>query len=103
MSNYYYYTTNDDGTDYIGIVDDDKANYAGTAKVFYSKLEDLDTTTDTNSPTINERYHWFIVWGALYLMGVPGLSEQAYAMYRQGVQASKSAGRKIGTLTTWTY
>lgn len=103
MSSYFYYLTNDNGTKKIGMVDDSDANYTGDATVFYSKLEEVDTTTDANEPTIDERWHWAIVYGAMWLMGIPGISEHGYTMYKQYLADAKSSGRKVGTLATWNY
>lgn len=99
---YFYYLTNDNGTKKIGVVDEDMGNFTGTAKLFYTKLEEVDTSLDSNEPTIEERWHWAIVYGALWLMGVPGISEFSMSMYKQYERDAKS-GKKVGTLVTWNY
>lgn len=69
---YYYYVTNDNGDNKLCVVYDDGSstgNYTGAATVYYTKLEDIDTSLDTNTPTIDERWHWAIVYGALFLAG----------------------------------
>jgi len=100
---YYYYMTNDNGTKKIGVVDEDMGKFTGTAKVFYSKLEELDTREDANEPTIDDRWHWALVYGALWLMGYPGVSEFGMSMYRKMEADAKSSGKKVGTLTVWNY
>lgn len=98
---YYWYLENDDDGRYICIVNENEENYTGSAKLFYSKTEDLDTNTDLNEPTIPGRYHWALVWGALYLMGF----QQFHSYYKRiaGDASKSAAGVGNGTIRQYHF
>ncbi len=101
---YYYYITNEDGVNKLCIVYDDgntHGTYNGDAKLFYTKLADIDTTDDNNVPTIEGRWHFALVFGALMLMGFPQFGE-FFRSYIKQARGTKSKVRH-GSLVLYYY